>query len=584
MRRKKDGLYMARVRVPADIVDAFGQKEVNRSLGTKDRREAERVKPEVVAKIHREFENFRLRTNPARLEQHPPPSVHEIERWVEHWRAAELTKSIRLPEDRDEADAYRRDLEIQLARLIEHRSAYTAKPVQHVASPADEPELLTADDEGEEPVEFQIERVADAILADNGFPAASPVRGAIDNVVTTRVAHIDKSDRVYANLFEKTRRAMIDVVNERVRAAGGDVNVIAVGANPLPNRNAAQRATLADLVRDFRADRVATNQSAKELSEYDALFPILSEVIGDTTPVEDVSTADCRRLRDLLLRLPYRARGRFPGKTYAEIVEIADAADDLRIKPQTVNKHLQKTVTLFNWAIQNELRTGANPASNLKIKGAGHTRDSRRPFSIEDLNRLFGAPLYRDTPPCDRGYKFWIPLVALFHGLRAGEAGQLYLDNVYQEEGVWVLDINDRRPDQTVKNASSIRKVPIHPRLIEWGFLEYFDRIHREGHERLWPDLERSKTGRYGDNVTKWFKRHMVQCGAETGKGALHRLRHSWSQECRRAGIRWDAHKVLGGWGTGEVGEAYGNYTQPELAEYIAKLEFPGLNLDHLKR
>ncbi|MDU7187743.1 MAG: SDR family NAD(P)-dependent oxidoreductase, partial [Klebsiella sp.] len=54
--------------------------------------------------------------------------------------------------------------------------------------------------------------------------------------------------------------------------------------------------------------------------------------------------------------------------------------------------------------------------------------------------------------------------------------------------------------DKSLKTVNAIRQVPIHPRLIELGLLEYVDALKVAGYDRLFPELKHNKIKGYTQN------------------------------------------------------------------------------------
>lgn len=50
-----------------------------------------------------------------------------------------------------------------------------------------------------------------------------------------------------------------------------------------------------------------------------------------------------------------------------------------------------------------------------------------------------------------RDEAFWLPLIAVFSGLRQEEIGQLHVADIQREDGMWFFDIN-KRPPRMLKN------------------------------------------------------------------------------------------------------------------------------------
>lgn len=59
--QERGSVYYFRCRVPADIVDDFGQTEIKISLGTKDRRKAKMLLANKAIEVEKEFAEVRSR-------------------------------------------------------------------------------------------------------------------------------------------------------------------------------------------------------------------------------------------------------------------------------------------------------------------------------------------------------------------------------------------------------------------------------------------------------------------------------------------------------------------------------------------
>jgi integrase len=75
----------------------------------------------------------------------------------------------------------------------------------------------------------------------------------------------------------------------------------------------------------------------------------------------------------------------------------------------------------------------------------------------EELEKLMRSEEYINDSH-RRSYQFWTPIIALFTGMRQNEIAQLHLDDIRKnEEGVWLIDVNDRG-DKKVKTKSARRR------------------------------------------------------------------------------------------------------------------------------
>jgi integrase len=250
---------------------------------------------------------------------------------------------------------------------------------------------------------------------------------------------------------------------------------------------------------------------------------------------------------------------------------------------------------MWGWALQEEF-LDRNPAAGLKV-AAPETdpRHARRPFSVEQLTRIFSAPLYTGCKDDRSGYaqpgpkvvrrgRFWVPLLSLFSGCRMNELCQLAVDDVVERDGVPVILIKpDPEAGQTVKTEAGRRVVPVHPELARCGFLKHVEAARKARHDRLFPELKQDRRGYYSDHFQKWFSRFVAKAGARAPRTSFHSFRHNFRDALREANVSRDATLALGGWSAGGTEEIYGDGLRPKtLARAMAKVRYPGLDLSHL--
>lgn len=106
-----------------------------------------------------------------------------------------------------------------------------------------------------------------------------------------------------------------------------------------------------------------------------------------------------------------------------------------------------------------------------------------------------------------------------FQGCRLEEPAQLVASDVKTVEGVPCIEFN-AEGDKKLKTTASRRVVPIHPRLIELGFLKYAESV---GEGRLFPSLRKAGNG-YGDAISKWANRRLRAVGVKDKRKVLYSL------------------------------------------------------------
>lgn len=134
--------------------------------------------------------------------------------------------------------------------------------------------------------------------------------------------------------------------------------------------------------------------------------------------------------------------------------------------------------SVFSWAVDNRKLTN-NPADAIKVRAEKKTRTRSKGFTDQEASAIFGACLaYSQKPKEDTrtaAAKRWAPLIAAYTGCRIAEALQLRKEDVREDTGRHIFDLN---PLAGSIKTGTFRLVPIHPHLIELGFLRFVDESH----------------------------------------------------------------------------------------------------------
>lgn len=359
--------------------------------------------------------------------------------------------------------------------------------------------------------------------------------------------------------------------------------------------------TFGDLFRHFKADPSKV-RAPKTQMIYDGLLWMTSSVWGEDRFLTSIDRLACRELLEVLRWLPSNSAKRFPSLNAVQAAKMAKKTGLKSVlSPGSINGYMAKLRALLTFAV-NEGWIDRNPATGLSVVDPVRDKDKRRPFSLEQLRMIFEAPIYRGCvddewrfgtpgPNRPRRARFWIPLIALFSGMRLNEICQLDVADVRNVEGIdcfWVtggttLTSGDKR----LKTASSERLIPIHPTLIAMGFMTFV--AERRSGKKLFRELPRSKAGYYSDSYSKWFARFLVKTGAARPKTCFHSFRHCYRDALRNAGVGYEESLALGGWSgssreNDNVSEAYGKGVGvTRLAQAISRLGYPKLDLSFLE-
>jgi len=256
----------------------------------------------------------------------------------------------------------------------------------------------------------------------------------------------------------------------------------------------------------------------------------------------------------------------------------------------TVNKALTLLSTIFRHA-ENAGKLDAVPGykhpfgAGIKLDVDARTATDRELFDAADLTAIFSSGVYQHGERPEGGggeAAFWLPLLALFTGARLGELAQLRVGDLVEdrETGVFYIDIY-QEGERSIKNASSRRKVPVHPELIRIGLLRYRQGLLDGGataHSPLWPNVGVDRAGRAGGAWSKWINRYIRKAGITAPSKVFHSFRHTFKRNARNAGILKEMHDALTGHsGGGDVGQSYGRgFGLKVLAAAMEKVEVPG--------
>jgi len=194
----------------------------------------------------------------------------------------------------------------------------------------------------------------------------------------------------------------------------------------------------------------------------------------------------------------------------------------------------------FDWAMASGYYPkGDNPASGHVSYSAREKRARRklgfRAFDRDQIQALFAPAVFGKLSESAQ----WASLIGLYTGARASEVGQLLSRDVIEEEGIPCIRISDEGEHQKVKTDVSLRTVPVHPELLELGFLAWVEGRRRAGHKRLFPAAKAEAKNGQGNWISKAFSRHLAEVGAgwAPGKRGFHSLRKTLIQELQGAGV-----------------------------------------------
>ncbi|MFT5727900.1 MAG: integrase [Desulforhopalus sp.] len=321
----------------------------------------------------------------------------------------------------------------------------------------------------------------------------------------------------------------------------------------------------------FNEKKLSKEWRPKTKEDHEQVFKLFIEVMGDI-PVETIDKPMMRKFKDTVASLPPNMRKdkRYRNKSIQKILKMKP---EKTISTHTINKYLSRLSNLFNYGVSHGF-ISANPANGLKVKLKSRPDEERQAYSNEDLRRLFSSPEFTKMT-FKHSYQYWVPLIGLYTGCRLEEICQLHLEDIKEDDsGVWTFDINDNK-EKNLKNLSSTRVIPVHPKLIELGLLRRAEILRQEGENRLFPELQKHRDG-YGHQVSRWYRRFKQQFGFDSTKN-FHSFRHTFITHLKHKQIDpFMIHELDGHAINSETMGRYGKRFTPEilLKEAIEKIDY----------
>lgn len=576
-------IWYYRARVPKDLIRAYKEREKWISLETPDYREALTRFHIVAAEKQAEYEAMRQRR----------------ERFA-GLKKTDSDKSETFSVDREEAIAIARAYLAERLSTVESRK--TARQYGEAAGDIRielSAELGGLRDPDDDPVAYNtVYQEARALLKSQGYQVQTRQRldgGFLDLVRRALAAsYAIEIERLDGNFDDDPRDALFRGFSEAEYPTAATVN---------------RRLNVQESVDKFWKDEITVEpKAAKTLVKYKAGFELLVRFLGGETLISRVSRDKLLQYRDAVSRLPSNYSKRFEATDSFE--HMVAETERLRLplmKFKTQEMYVVLMTRLFKWAanngfISNQIALDIRPRG-LKVPDA----HKRRSFTIDELNAIFQAPVYTGCLDDERGYakpgpliikrsRYWVPLIALFTGMRLGEILQLRVDNIrksrlgtpffFLTEDLAEDDEDKDFDGMELKTFASRREVPMHSLLIDAGFLEFVHRARKAGRAELFPEVPKAADGKKSTLFSKRFSRFLMKAGVKPdGSGnCFHMFRHTLRDALRRAHVSEEIADAVQGWSRDQkTGRSYGEgFEADTLAVHWEKLSLPDFRTEHL--
>jgi integrase len=402
-----------------------------------------------------------------------------------------------------------------------------------------------------------------------------------ENMLRSHGAKITEKQKAALGL--KLTDAQIQLNIAEIAALRGDWATMQALKASAERKLATPISDLKTVLEKYQDNYLTAKSNLKQGSKDDMVVEcrVLLEIFGNIS-ISDFNTMDSvTELKKVLRRYPKNKLQRFGNKSIHSLLKERQPFEV--ISPKTANNYLDRARQVVAFAGKSKLINAANVYTGERFQTEKAAEDERLAYDTEDIKQLINAictqPLWTKNPPYPE--RFWLILIALFHGLRLGNIVALTKEDICQtDRGTWVFRL------RTGKTKATVRSVAICDSLVLLRFLDWVEKLPRK---RLFQDSTRS--------FSAWYNRNEVQKNGKpslgfearyvtTDKGkCLYSLRHSFAGNVFDVTEDFKITKDMMGHSTGNsVTARYTKGTKAEsLKEITEKMQLNHIDLDSLE-
>jgi len=342
------------------------------------------------------------------------------------------------------------------------------------------------------------------------------------------------------------------------------------------------------LIEDYMKSYRSLEERTKRANE--AIFKVFMSFYGDVNTTE----IDHRMMTGFfnkIQKLPSNAAKKYPNVPLKELIK-RDIPESELMSPNNVNKYMNRLAQLFKYAVNHgHMEINYAKGKRVHVRKKDSKKEQKLPFTAQDLIDYFNAPIHAENKRDGKNQPmFWLPLIALYSGMRIEEIAQLRVSDVREVEDehsgarAWCFDLNEEE-DKNLKNAPSIRLVPVHTELVKMGFMDYYHERRRKGFQLLW-DLTKPEGRNYSHNIERQLMRYLRKKGGITdSRKGFHSFRRTVIKVLRdNPMVKKEYREALVGHemsGTSDQDYFSGLGIIP-LKSTLEAIQYPKLDLSHL--
>ncbi|WP_410732017.1 tyrosine-type recombinase/integrase [Citrobacter freundii] len=212
---------------------------------------------------------------------------------------------------------------------------------------------------------------------------------------------------------------------------------------------------------------------------------VLLTVLGEKTDVTEITKQDIKQLMEVIENLPKRVVQPYRSMSSQQLIECDDVPPDDLVGVEAIHKHLKLYKSLFKTFLTESKDFLSKSPTDGVVAAPSKARFGA--YSTAEMKKFVGWALKQPD-----NWQKWITLLLAYTGARRGEIAKLEKSQIkFDEDSQRYYFLIAEGGQGKTENAT--RQVVIHPKLIEWGFMEYVD---RQWKERIFSEVA-------GTNMTK---------------------------------------------------------------------------------
>ncbi|MEP8475432.1 tyrosine-type recombinase/integrase [Enterobacter hormaechei] len=212
---------------------------------------------------------------------------------------------------------------------------------------------------------------------------------------------------------------------------------------------------------------------------------VLLTVLGEKTDVTAITKQDIKQVMEVVENLPKRVVQPYRSMSIQQLIECDDVPPDDLVGVEAIHKHLKLYKSLFKTFLTESKDILSKSPTDGVVASPSKARFGA--YSAAEMRKFVGWALKQPD-----GWFKWITLLLAYTGARRGEIAKLEKSQIkYDEDSQRYYFLIAEGGQGKTENAT--RQVVIHPKLIEWGFMDYVD---CQWKERIFSEVA-------GSNMTK---------------------------------------------------------------------------------